>query len=182
MLRTRHSRRADRRVPDRCFTFHGRIEMTRVPLHRGGIAIVDDDDAARVNEFQWRLHIDKGTNSYAFARNTVKAGYSNLHRFILKAERGQIVDHIDGNGLNCTRENMRICDAKGNRRNSRPIGGSSKFKGVSWDKQRERWRAIIYCDGVMYRLGRFRNEIDAALAYDDAASRLFGEFAWLNFP
>jgi hypothetical protein len=93
------------------------------------------------------------------------------------------VDHIDHNGLNNRRSNLRLCTAQQNARNHRPqLRGSSKYKGVSWRQDGKVFRALIWHNGKSINLGRFKNEIDAAKAYDKAAKKYFGEFAYLNFP
>ena len=93
-----------------------------------------------------------------------------------------LTDHIDRNGLNNQRSNLRVATGRQNGLNSRSPGGGSRYKGVQWHKQARRWRARIRAHGVNYELGCYRNEADAGRAYDAAARELFGEFAYLNFP
>jgi hypothetical protein len=91
---------------------------------------------------------------------------------------GLHVDHIDGNPLNNVRSNLRLCTNQQNLRNMRSKGGSSKFKGVS--KLGRRYVARIMVDGKDVRRKSFYCEVEAAVQYDEWASELFGEFAWLN--
>lgn len=109
-----------------------------------------------------------------------------MHREILglKKEDGIYSDHIDYNGLNNRRCNLRKCTNVENIRHQRcqTRNKSSKFKGVCWNKQEEKWQAYIYYNEKLVHLGRFNNEIEAAEAYDKKAIELFGEFASLNFP
>ena len=92
-------------------------------------------------------------------------------------------DHIDNNGLNNTRSNLRVCTITENHQNMRKgINCSSQFKGVSWDKRDKAWTAQIQIDKKQHYLGSFESEIDAARAYDKAALRMFASFACLNFP
>jgi hypothetical protein len=93
-----------------------------------------------------------------------------------------VVDHIDHDGLNDRRSNLRICTQRQNLYNSRPKGRSSRFKGVCWDKARQRWVVYIRYGGRNRFIGQFADEIEAAKAYDRAAASLFGEYAYLNFP
>jgi hypothetical protein len=94
-----------------------------------------------------------------------------------------IVDHIDHNGLNNAKNNLRLCTIAQNAFNVVSIkGGSSRHKGISWEKKRKKWRAAIQYDNKKYALGYFENEIAAAKAYDKKAAELFGQFACLNFP
>jgi hypothetical protein len=104
-----------------------------------------------------------------------------MHQLIL---RTKYIDHIDGNGLNNTRGNLRIATTKQNtwNRKKRTIPTSSKYKGVSVIKGRDRWQCRIYANGTRFFLGYFASEIEAARAYDKKAIELFGEFARLNFP
>jgi len=94
-----------------------------------------------------------------------------------------MIDHINGNGLDDRRANMRTCTNQQNMRNLRKRrSGSSIYKGVYYDKRRRTWYARICHNGKNIHLGTFATEIEAARAYDRAARRLFGEFARLNFP
>jgi hypothetical protein len=104
-----------------------------------------------------------------------------MHRFILSAPKGIQVDHRDNDGLHNTRGNIRLCTCQQNQGNSRPTTcHTSIFKGVHWDKRDRIWQAKIHINRRSIYLGNFIKEIDAALAYDDAAREYFGEFARLN--
>ena len=105
-----------------------------------------------------------------------------MHREIMHAPKGMVVDHIDGNSLNNRRSNLRLCTVSQNHQNRRRTYGSSKYKGAWWDKRRNKWVAAITFKGKYIYLGFFDNEIDAGKAYDRKAAELFGEFAYLNFP
>jgi hypothetical protein len=92
------------------------------------------------------------------------------------------VDHINGNGLDNRKSNLRICTHQQNCENSRKRKKSfSKYKGVYWSKNAKKWVAQITIDGKSKHLGYFELEEDAAAAYDKAAVKYFGEFACLNF-
>jgi HNH endonuclease len=93
------------------------------------------------------------------------------------------IDHINGDCLDNRRENLRKATRSQNMANQPKIGGtwSSHYKGVTWFKQRQKWRAQIKIEGRNHHLGLFINEDDAAKAYDEAAFQAFGEFAHLNF-
>ena len=145
-----------------------------------GTALVDDADYDALSQFKWFRH------SYGYAcyrRGTVKHGTYRtflMHRVILDAADGQYVDHIDGNPLNNQRSNLRLCTQSENMGNTSARGGSSKYKGVQRPANSITWVAKIGHQGKYYHLGSFQSEVDAALAYNEAAIRLFGEFARLN--
>lgn len=104
-----------------------------------------------------------------------------LHRFLLDAPTGVMVDHKNGNGLDCTRGNLRVANRNQKQHNSGPRNGTSRFKGV-YRKTKNRWAAQIKARQTYRYLGLFATEEDAASAYDEAAKELHGEFARLNFP
>lgn len=152
-----------------------------IRLKHGQVALVDDDDYDWLNQWSWYL------SSNGYARRTLPrprrtATTIAMHRQILNAAPGTIVDHIDGNRLNNQRKNLRIVLPWQNRTNSRPRAKSSRFKGVHWDSKGKEWRASISVNRKMFQIGRFVREADAARAYDAAARVHFGEFARLNFP
>jgi hypothetical protein len=92
------------------------------------------------------------------------------------------VDHINGDTLDNTRKNLRPATKSQNAMNSvKRSAASSKFKGVSWHKQHKKWVTRITLGGRCHHVGLFHLEEDAARAYDCAASKMFGEFARLNF-
>jgi len=103
-----------------------------------------------------------------------------MHRLIMRPRRGYVVDHIDGNGLNNRRCNLRVCTRRQNQANRGPCGGSSQFVGVS--RERDKWRAEIHYRGKHIYIGIFTDEAEAAKARDRKAYELHGEYAYLNFP
>ena len=106
-----------------------------------------------------------------------------MHRQILDAPQGVWVDHIDGDGLNNRRSNLRLCSATENARNRRPVPNChSRYKGVSWHKRQKKWAVRIGKPKESIYLGSFDDEMEAGVAYDRKAEELFGEFAYLNFP
>jgi hypothetical protein len=104
-----------------------------------------------------------------------------MHRIIAAADDDTCIDHINGDGLDNRRANLRPATRAQNAANRRPrAGGSSRFKGVHWSKADNRWVARIHSGGRDITLGRFLGEYDAARAYNRAAVRVYGEFAYLN--
>ncbi len=152
-----------------------------IPLTQGQIAIVDAEDFEEVGRHNW-FAIRANHTFYAarFDKSTHKM--LMMHRAIMQAPAGMVVDHIDGNGLNNCRSNLRICTPKQNSYNSCPRGGRSGFKGVDYHKRTGKCRAFIYHEGREIILGLFDTEIEAALVRDRKAREIQGEHAWLNFP
>jgi hypothetical protein len=123
----------------------------------------------------------------AFSRGDISG--TTLRRIIMGVtEAGFNVRHVNGDALDCRRENLVVRTVKQRSYNARKMKAvkgqptSSRFKGVFWETWTKAWRAVIRVDGKNRSLGRFRDEIAAALAYDDAARQWFGEHARLNFP
>jgi hypothetical protein len=158
-----------------------------IPLTRGYQAIVDDADYERVMEAgPWFASVKKRTGIvYAQRRTYKKDGPRKalpLHLFILGLPPGVLVDHRNRYGLDNQRGNLRIATGSQNNGNmSKPRHGvTSRFKGVSWDRRRGKWRAVIALNRKSRELGFFTDELDAARAYDAAAREQWGEFAKFN--
>jgi hypothetical protein len=147
-------------------------------LDTGNYAIVDDQIYPIFKNLEWILE-KSGNNCYAALAGT----NLKMHQLLMPISKGQVIDHKNSNGLDNRIANLRVCSPQENAFNrAKHRNGTSKFKGVYWDKDREKWRAEIMRDGVRHKLGRFTSEEAAAVAYDSAALMLFGEFARINFP
>jgi hypothetical protein len=157
--------------------------LIEIPLSKGYFAVIDADDADLVNQYKWYAETPRSRNVYA-ARNfrvaEGRSGIQYLHSFI---SGYPMADHINGNGLDNRRENLRDATPSQNCYNA-PIrrDSSSGFKGVSPCKQTGRWQVRISANGRNRRIGRYRTAEEAARAYDEAARNLHGLFARLNFP
>ena len=163
------------------FCYDGGIFMKEIQLTQGYVTQVDDADYEWLNQWKWSLNKSRNT-VYAVRWSGVKGRHEKMHRLILGLTDPIIkVDHIDGNGLNNQRHNIRACTEHENRKNrSSYVGSKSKYKGVSLNHPNPNWRATITIDGRMRHLGYFPKEEDAALAYNEAAIKHHGEFARLN--
>jgi len=148
--------------------------------------LVDEEDYQRLRlwEYHWHRHVGGKT---AYVRTCRKRKTIHLHRLILgllDAPRSVFVDHIDGDGLNNCKNNLRITDNRGNQRNRRKqlSETSSLYKGVGkhTHNKLKPWEARIYSSGKRKYLGYYQTEMEAAQAYNKAATELFGPMACLN--
>jgi hypothetical protein len=148
----------------------------KVQLTQGCYAIVDDEDYERISLFNW--YAEKSRKKiYAVRKSGNKT--IRMHRFIMEPPTGYAVDHINGNGLDNRKINLRICKQTQNCQNRKPNRNSfSKYKGVSYFCKK--WVSMIRINGKLKYLGRHETEIEAAVAYNEKAKEYHGEFAHIN--
>jgi len=157
----------------------------RIYLGEGKWAIVDEKDYEQYGNFEW---FGKNSRGHTYAVRFVSSGKGtrtiSLHREIMEAPAGLLVDHKNGNSQDDRRANLRLATRFQNGCNSRidKTNASSRFRGVRYRKKARRWVANIRQKGRKKWLGSFDSEIAAARAYDAAAKEYHGEFAKLNFP
>lgn len=161
----------------------GVVMSKRIPLTQGKFAIVDDTDFDWLNQWKWYTHADLIT--YYATRWVYKPKPRRrvfMHRLILSPPKDMMTDHINGNGLDNRRCNLRVCTSSQNQQNSRKHRGcSSIYKGVSRNTGRGKtWVAYICTNGRLRQLGAFDDEWDAACAYNAEARKHFGVFAKPN--
>lgn len=167
--------------------------MTYIGLSKGKFTTVDDEDAEFLSLWKWSYsNPNKGKKEYAIRGHHFKGENRSttytMHRILLERilgrplGEGEVPDHKDGNGLNNTRENLRLATTQKNNQNLRSLqaNATSRYKGVSWDSRRQKWRAVIRALGKKMELGRFDGEVMAAKAHDIAAIKYHGEFAVTN--
>lgn len=159
-------------------------QVVEIPLTQDKVALIDAADYERVSSFKWIA--SKHQKTY-YATSTTGGPHQfrkqiALHRLILDAPSGTQVDHIDHNGLNCQRYNLRLCNESQNGANRiRNLNNTSGYKGVTWNKRRKKWHGKTKHEGSYIHLGFFNTAEEAAYAYDAKVRELFGEFALTNF-
>jgi hypothetical protein len=175
----------------------------RIPLvNSSKYAIVDPPDYYELSKYTWWTRKRRG--SYQVLRFTEECACFRpvfMHRDVMRlkmcaesclSRRGEakadtvpagfVIDHIDRNTLNNTRANLRLATTAQNNMNKSSRGGSSKYKGIVYRARKKLWLARITVNGKCKYIKSCKSEIDAAKAYDEAAQKYFGEFAYLNFP
>lgn len=153
----------------------------KIELTQGQFTEIDDADFVHLAGRPW--HALKTPRGKFYAASGRGKGYLYLHRLIVGAGREEEVDHVDGDTLNNCRGNLRKCSRQQNASAflTKQSGVTSRFRGVYWAADRNKWRAQIEVSGHRKSLGAFISEEEAARAYDAAASEHFGEFASPNF-
>lgn len=148
-----------------------------IPLSNGEFAIVDAQDYDELAQLSWH----RGDRDYVVHTVWIDGQCRQLlmHRVVMRADHDILVDHWDGNRLDNRKGNLRRATHRENAQNRGAIQGH-RFKGIF--QFRDRWKARIKYEGQNIYLGCYETEKIAAMAYDEAAKRLFGEFARLNFP
>lgn len=156
-----------------------------IPLTLGYVAIVDAEIAEYLSQFSW--HASPRKSGKVYARGWVNGKKAYMHHLVLDwygIPRGKVTDHIDGNGINNTRANLRAATDSQNSCNHGKLrsDNTSGFIGVSFNKKVKKYDSRIYYEGETIFLGYFDDKEDAARARDAAAVKYHGEFATLNFP
>lgn len=162
-----------------------KIKYAKVTFHndyvsvetKGKILLIDKDDYEKIKNYSINT-------SDKYPRIWIKKRPTKLHRYLLNYDSSKFqVDHIDGNVYNNRRNNLRICTRSQNNMNRRKSPKcSSKYKGVSFHKKKNKWQIAIFCNRKRILIDYFKDEIEAAKAYDNKARELFGDYGTYNFP
>lgn len=142
--------------------------MKEIKLTKNMVAIVDDEDFERVNNYKW-CATKNGSKTYALNNKNIR---KYMHHFIFGKK--VLIDHIDGNGLNNCKSNLRESDKSKNAANSKRIG-------VHYNKLNKNWRSRIMKDNKLYEIGSFKTMEEALLAYRKKKKELFGDHAWKKY-
>ena len=150
--------------------------------------LIDDEDWKIVKNYTWHISYDKTINNFYISSSgwdkflKIKSKGVLLHRLIMDCPKEMQVDHINHNTLDNRKENLRICTSAENNRNrkKRVTGTTSKYMGVCFDKQRNKYRSRIYVNKKYLDLGRYKTQEEAAVKYNIKAIELFGQYASLN--
>lgn len=158
--------------------------VRQIPLTKGQVALVDDDDFDRLSQFSWYAQPHRGT---FYAQRTIysdgKRRTIHMHHEVLGVQPYERIDHRNRNGLDNRKQNLRTATHSQNQWNRGPqANNASGFKGVYLDRCTGRWQAEIRFQRKRIHLGRFASPELAARAYDAKAIELHGQFAFVNFP
>jgi AP2 domain. len=152
--------------------------MKLIPLTKGRYAIVDDEWFDYLNQWKWFYH----SQGYAARSTWNPRTIVFMHREIMKASKGKLVDHINGNKVDNRKFNLRFCTARQNNVNCKiHITNKSGYRGVSWKKELKKWVAVCYLNNKVIYLGLFDKPHHAALARDLWMIDLHGKYASTNF-
>ena len=158
--------------------------MKEIELTRGLKTLVDDDNFIELSKHKWYANENKlKSRTTYYAARTMKG--IKMHRVIMDAKPGDILDHIDGNGLNNQKNNLRFCSKSQNNANSIKRESISGFRGVYRYYKfplGKTWVVRMNINGKKKHFGNFTDKIEAAKVYDAEAKKAFGKFAKLNFP
>ena len=161
-------------------------DMTTINLTKGKTSEIDEADVDLLS-YRWYC-FSGGRSTTPYAVRKVNGKMTFLHRVIMERAIGrhllscEVVDHIDGDGLNNRLSNLRVASRRQNSMNRRRgTNNTSGYVGVYWDKHSHKWRSDIHPNGKRVYIGRFDDPIDAAIAHDNVARQFYGEFARTNF-
>lgn len=155
--------------------------MKKIFINKTSFALVDNDDYEYLNQRKWSIT----KLGYVQAWDNEKKRSVHMQRLLITPGTGEQVDHINGDKLDNRRCNLRIADRSQNKANSNAYkNNTSGYKGVFFEKdprvKTKKWRAALRINTKLVSLGRYLTKIEAAIAYNMAAKKYFGEFAKLN--
>ena len=157
--------------------------MKKIKLTQGYVTFVDDEDFEELSKYKWYYKHQKG-GGYATRNSLYVKGKSRtsirMHRHLMETPSGFETDHENGNKLDNQRSNLRIVTKSQNQWNRKKQVGSSKHKGVYWNKKNQRWHVQLQMNGKKIWLGYYATEEEAAAAYQKGVMKFFGRFGRLS--
>lgn len=138
---------------------------------------VDFEDLEKISKIKWKYQ--PSTDSYNQVNASLNKTTVLMSRYLLKADKNQYVDHVNGDPTDNRKENIRFCTLSQNSQNRKSLIGR-KYKGIYFCKSRKNWVAQISIDGKTRNIGRFKTDKQAAIAYNEMAIKHHGEFARIN--
>jgi len=159
--------------------------MPDIILTNGMLTTVDSDDLSDLSQYRWHCLLPSRVGKTAYAYAWIP--YPNavmMHRHLMHLDVGdsEHVHHKDEDGLNNQRSNLEVVTVSQHLSMQGPRGLTSEFKGVHWENNRWKWKAMIHVNGKDIFLGRYDDEVEAALTYDQAVRKFRTDHAYLNFP
>lgn len=146
----------------------------KVPVGKDAFAIVDDEDFELVTKYVWQA-MNSGDHDHVYAVARLR-----MHRLVIDAPPGLMVDHINGDTLDNRKSNLRLATNAQNQQNTRSRKGSSRYKGVGYSKRKKKWRGGFVFEGKYHYCGEFKDEEDCARAVDKKRREVAGHFASKN--
>lgn len=148
--------------------------MKIIKLKHNYETMVSDEDYEELSKYKWHVEKRKNTNYVKRSRYAElgRQAVIGMHEQIMGTPDGMYTDHIDGNGLNNTRENLRIVTPRQNTQNRHSVRKKTQYVGVSWHNSKGNWRARIMINGYQKHLGNYKTEIEAYTAYLNALKEL----------
>lgn len=158
--------------------------MIKLTASSGETFIIDREDYDKIKDLKWTSYSSYRKSKKYLRSHTFKNGVNKthlLHRIVTDAPKGMEVDHINGDTFDNRKANLRVCTHAENVRNSKPNNrNTSGYKGVRFYKRNKKWGAAIRSNEKRLFLGLHSTKEDAARAYNLAAIKYFGDYAWLN--
>ena len=154
-----------------------------IPLTQNKFTLIDSEEYEKVSQYKWYLNSTGYAvrNEYTKVNGKWKLKIILMHRVLLSAPKGKVVDHINNDSLDNRKNNLQICSQLENLRKKRmQKNNTSGYRGVSWYKNLQKWSAEIWVDRKRINLGYFKDGNEAAKAYNQAAIKYFGKFAQIN--
>jgi hypothetical protein len=150
--------------------------MKKIKLTQGKYTTVDDEDFVSLNKYKW--YATKKFKTYYAVRSLKNGSKIQMHRVILNTPENMETDHVDGDGLNNQKNNLRACTHSENQSNkSKYVNNTTGYKGLSWCERNKKWLVRISVNKKRFYLGHFKSKKEASEVYNIACLKKHGKFA-----